>query len=822
MAHEPRHSFFVCVLRKKDAIPRRGKTNFLLFTFYLLMASLSSSSLSLKVFLYTERKTYWTFALEESLKVGTVLAQIADKLSTKNLTLFSRTKSRLGRRTDKVLKPSDSLFELSEKYRKKKKPYELYVQVGNAGDSRMFRVRSADRMSAPMPPVSLDFLDGDTPDPDARTRSSSASNTTPRLASSHSAPLYLEGNEGEVSPTPRLVEQPPKEAEEVLFSQNNSLQRHMSTGRKGTLGIATGTSFFRQGSIYGYISTPPNNSVHARLDLQGTETRKPARRRITDITASTPPTPANSLKPRDVAPIDHSAFFKHRSVDDVINQEKSTESFDNFYSLPAKSPTLDTLTIIRIYASDNGDLEGPCWTIAVAARTKAREACSIIENQLGIETDSLRVCIVDALHNTPRELKEERKITDDEKMLQVRDEWLKKGHIPYFFLREQTTDALFYDIPRPKPSPDMRAKKGAEKESDSSGIVFLGGDAFDSPAEPPSTVSELSASSSDSVTIDSSAWTMEQGIIKERVYNPHPNINHWIPSHELEKLHKVGDGGFAKVYKAKYKDKFVAVKTLKGVTTKEQLDSFRKEFEVLSLTTSPYLIRFYGASYDETDPSSPILSVVVEYCERGTLYKALNNKKIDIDWQTCFKWIHQTLNGILYLHNMTPQMVHRDIKTLNLLLDAKWNVKVADFGLSRSMSMTNKSSLGELKGTLAYCAPEIHKGMLFTPKSDSYSMAIVMWEIITRCVTGRYYAPYSEYSDIYHDFQIIFLTATQNRRPTIPPKTPDVLKDLLRQCWSGNPDDRPTCDEILLQIQSIYVQYQTEKIEWESRRQNEL
>eukprot|EP00026_Physarum_polycephalum_P021664 Phypoly_transcript_25057.p1 GENE.Phypoly_transcript_25057~~Phypoly_transcript_25057.p1 ORF type:complete len:121 (+),score=7.48 Phypoly_transcript_25057:127-489(+) len=83
------------------------------------------ASLSIKVYQYPERKTYWTFFLEETLKVGTVLGTLADKLLTKNLTLFVRTKSRLGRHIDKVLKPSDSLYELSEKYRKKKKPYEL-------------------------------------------------------------------------------------------------------------------------------------------------------------------------------------------------------------------------------------------------------------------------------------------------------------------------------------------------------------------------------------------------------------------------------------------------------------------------------------------------------------------------------------------------------------------------------------------------------------------------------------------------------------------------------------------------------------------------
>lgn len=63
--------------------------------------------------------------------------------------------------------------------------------------------------------------------------------------------------------------------------------------------------------------------------------------------------------------------------------------------------------------------------------------------------------------------------------------------------------------------------------------------------------------------------------------------------------------------------------------------------------------------------------------------------------------------GLIYLHNMKPQMVHRDIKTHNLLLDGKWNVKVADFGLSREITGANESSLGMLRGTLSYIAPEV-------------------------------------------------------------------------------------------------------------------
>jgi len=272
------------------------------------------------------------------------------------------------------------------------------------------------------------------------------------------------------------------------------------------------------------------------------------------------------------------------------------------------------------------------------------------------------------------------------------------------------------------------------------------------------------------------------------------------------------------VYKAKYKDILVAVKSLKGVATAEQVASFKKEFEVLSLINSPYLIRFFGASVDEDKTGSPVLSIVSEYCERGTLHKGLNNKRLEIDWQTCFKWMYQSLQGLLYLHNMAPTMVHRDIKTHNLLLDAKWNIKLADFGLSRAMTTTNESSLGMLRGTLAYCAPEIQNGFLFSPKSDAFSMAIVFWEIINRYITGKYQAPYYDYPEIYHDYQYIFLTGKQGVRPSIPPSTPEPLKDLLRQSWDADPEKRLSCDEMLLQIQSIYVHYKTDKQRWESLR----
>jgi len=260
------------------------------------------------------------------------------------------------------------------------------------------------------------------------------------------------------------------------------------------------------------------------------------------------------------------------------------------------------------------------------------------------------------------------------------------------------------------------------------------------------------------------------------------------------------------------------LKTLKGVPTEEQVESFKKEYDILSATKSPYLMRFIGAAIDDSN-QNPTLSMVVGYCEKGSLHKALNNKKLDFDWQTFFKWTHQALSGVNYLHNMRPQMVHRDLKSHNLLLDAKWNIRVADFGLTRTMTITNASSLGMLKGTMAYCAPEIYNGDMFNDKSDVYSMAIVIWEMVTRLITGRYRAPYSEYPGIHFDFQIIIQTAQHGMRPTIHPKTPQCIQDLLVTCWDSNPDNRPSCADMILLVQTMYVQYKVNPAEWENLRE---
>jgi serine/threonine protein kinase len=97
-----------------------------------------------------------------------------------------------------------------------------------------------------------------------------------------------------------------------------------------------------------------------------------------------------------------------------------------------------------------------------------------------------------------------------------------------------------------------------------------------------------------------------------------------------------------------------------------------------------------------------------------------------------------------------------------------WRIKICDFGLSRPDTNSNKDTLAKLRGTMAYCSPEVYNGALFNEKSDIYAIGVVLWELVNRCVKGVYQRPYSEYPFIVYEYQIVLQAAKAGLRPTIP------------------------------------------------------
>eukprot|EP01119_Soliformovum_irregulare_P021803 TRINITY_DN7331_c0_g1_i1.p1 TRINITY_DN7331_c0_g1~~TRINITY_DN7331_c0_g1_i1.p1 ORF type:complete len:755 (+),score=229.52 TRINITY_DN7331_c0_g1_i1:122-2386(+) len=214
------------------------------------------------------------------------------------------------------------------------------------------------------------------------------------------------------------------------------------------------------------------------------------------------------------------------------------------------------------------------------------------------------------------------------------------------------------------------------------------------------------------------------------------NSQKWIiDDRDLEITKKLGGGNSGKVFKGLWTDRKsddrrkVAVKVLK--TDQRSLEELKKELTVMSVLDNPHIIKFFGACIE------PKVCIVMEYCSRGSLYDIMTDTEIPVGWEIFFKFSVEILRGLNYLHTFTPSIVHRDMKSLNVMIDDDWNIKLIDFGLARLVNETNLATLMNMVGTIGWTAPELMDGKKkYNEKCDIYSTAIILWEMVTRVIRG--------------------------------------------------------------------------------------
>uniref|UniRef100_A0A7N0TNX9 non-specific serine/threonine protein kinase n=1 Tax=Kalanchoe fedtschenkoi TaxID=63787 RepID=A0A7N0TNX9_KALFE len=191
---------------------------------------------------------------------------------------------------------------------------------------------------------------------------------------------------------------------------------------------------------------------------------------------------------------------------------------------------------------------------------------------------------------------------------------------------------------------------------------------------------------------------------------------------------EIGDGGFGTVYRGVLQDgRIVAVKRLYENNYK-RVEQFLNEVEILTRLRHRNLVTLYGC----TSRHSRELLLVYEYISNGTVGDHLHGRKVkpgSLSWQTRLKIAVETASALKYLH--ASDIIHRDVKTNNILLDDYFNVKVADFGLSRlfPLHVTHVSTAPQ--GTPGYVDPEYHQCYQLTDKSDVYSFGVVLVELIS-------------------------------------------------------------------------------------------
>ena len=261
----------------------------------------------------------------------------------------------------------------------------------------------------------------------------------------------------------------------------------------------------------------------------------------------------------------------------------------------------------------------------------------------------------------------------------------------------------------------------------------------------------------------------------------------------------IGSGSYGEVFEGHYKGYHCAVKKIFFEDSEEEeediLEDFAKEVKICSILRHPRVLRFLGAVNME-----PNFCIVTELMSGSvsTLLKMINKSKHhSLSWRLVFGIAMDAARGVEYLHNMTPQIIHRDLKAENLLLDEDFRCKISDFGLSRVF---------EKKGTMTICstpswvAPEIFRGEKYDETVDVYSFGIVLWELFCQKKPHRNY-------EAQH---IPYLVAEKGLRPTLPKHLPPTLNALIGSCWDEKPKRRPRFTAIVKELEKAQTEVKQE------------
>ncbi|KAM7358460.1 mitogen-activated protein kinase kinase kinase 13 wallenda isoform 2-T3 [Cochliomyia hominivorax] len=265
-----------------------------------------------------------------------------------------------------------------------------------------------------------------------------------------------------------------------------------------------------------------------------------------------------------------------------------------------------------------------------------------------------------------------------------------------------------------------------------------------------------------------------------------------IPFEQITDLEWLGSGAQGAVFSGKLKNEIVAVKKVKDV----------KETDIKHLRKLDHenIIKFKGVC-----TQSPVFCIIMEFCPYGPLQNILKEEEVMLP-SRLVSWSKQIALGMQYLHS--HKIIHRDLKSPNILISTNEIVKISDFGTSREWNeISTKMSFA---GTVAWMAPEVIRNEPCSEKVDIWSYGVVLWEMLTCEI------PYKDVDSS----AIIWGVGNNSLKLPIPSSCPDGFKLLVKLCWNTKPRNRPSFRQILshLEIAGPELLRKTEKQYFETQR----
>ncbi|UZO22816.1 uncharacterized protein OCT59_015165 [Rhizophagus irregularis] len=290
-------------------------------------------------------------------------------------------------------------------------------------------------------------------------------------------------------------------------------------------------------------------------------------------------------------------------------------------------------------------------------------------------------------------------------------------------------------------------------------------------------------------------------------FEEYQEILEWIEYDKFENVEYLAKGGFGTIYKAIWKDGFiskwdfennqwerskvwgsmkyenfpVALKCLHN--SQDFTSEFLREIESHTMILSACVTRCFGIT---RDPETNNFIMVMQYAKEGSLRQYLNNIFNSIKWVNKLNILRMIANGLNSIHK--KGLIHRDFHCGNMLRNDHFTI-ITDLGLCQPAnvkSSQNNKYEKKVYGVLPYVAPEVLRGGEYTQESDIYAFGIIAYEVCTGL---------PPYHDIVHD-KILAISICQGLRPKSNYKIPQLILDIIKQCWDVDPLKRSKIQEL--------------------------